>query len=75
MNYIVKKADFVALAARSKLDFSAYRLINYVDTKAKCRHIKKFTYKGTSRQVFICLRLPSTPITPHGPHTLYTCIL
>jgi hypothetical protein len=28
-------------------------LINYVDTKAKCRHLKKLTCKGTLRQVFI----------------------
>jgi hypothetical protein len=28
-------------------------LINYIDTKAKCRQIKKFTYKGKLRQVFI----------------------
>jgi hypothetical protein len=28
-------------------------LINYIDTKAKCRHLKKLTCKGTLRQVFI----------------------
>ncbi len=28
-------------------------LINYIDTKAKCRHTKKLTWKGTLRQVFI----------------------
>jgi hypothetical protein len=28
-------------------------LINYMDTKEKCRHLKKFTYKGTLWQVFI----------------------
>jgi hypothetical protein len=28
-------------------------LINFIDTKAKCRHLKKFTCKGTLRQVFI----------------------
>jgi hypothetical protein len=28
-------------------------LINYKDTKAKCRHLKKWTYTGTSRKVFI----------------------
>jgi hypothetical protein len=27
--------------------------INYIDSKAKCRHLKKFTCKGTLRQVFI----------------------
>jgi hypothetical protein len=33
-------------------------LINYIDTKAKCRHLKILTCKGTFRQVFICLRTP-----------------
>ncbi len=28
-------------------------LINNIDTKAKCRHLKKLTCKGTLRQVFI----------------------
>jgi hypothetical protein len=28
-------------------------LINYIVTKAKCRHLKKLTYKGTLQQVFI----------------------
>jgi hypothetical protein len=34
-------------------------LIDYIDAKAKCRHVTKFTCKGTLRQVFICLRTPS----------------
>jgi hypothetical protein len=33
-------------------------LINYTDAKAKCRHLKKLNWKGTLRQVFICLRPP-----------------
>jgi hypothetical protein len=33
-------------------------LINYIDTKAKCRHLKKFTRKGTLWQVLICVRPP-----------------
>jgi hypothetical protein len=33
--------------------------INYVDTIAKCRHLKTFTCKGTWRQVFIFLRPPA----------------
>jgi hypothetical protein len=33
-------------------------LINYTEIKAKCRHLKKFTWKGTFRQVLICLRPP-----------------
>ncbi len=28
-------------------------LIKYIDSKAKCRYLKKFTFKGTLRQVFI----------------------
>ena len=47
-------------------------LINYIDTKAKCRHPKKFTYKGTLPQVFIC-EGPSQPMTPYPSplHTVY----
>ncbi len=36
----------------------SHGLINYIDTKEKCRHLKKLTCKGTLRQVFICLRPP-----------------
>ncbi len=32
---------------------SYHGLINYIDTKAKCRHLKKWTCQGTLRQVFI----------------------
>jgi len=32
--------------------FTSHRLINNIDTKAKC-HIKKLTCKGTLRQMFI----------------------
>jgi hypothetical protein len=48
-------------------------LINYVDTKAKCRHPNKLICKGTLQQVFICLRPPPPQLkTPHPPpsHTL-----
>ncbi len=31
----------------------AHGLINYIDTKAKCRYLKKLTCKGTLRQVFV----------------------
>ncbi len=37
-------------------------LINYIDTKAKCRRLKKFTCKGTLRQVLICLIPPPPPV-------------
>jgi hypothetical protein len=32
---------------------SSHGLINYLDTKDKCRHLKKLTCKRTLRQVFI----------------------
>jgi hypothetical protein len=28
-------------------------ILNYIETKAKCRHLKKLTCKGILRQVFI----------------------
>jgi hypothetical protein len=31
----------------------SHGLINYIDTKEKCRHLKKLTCKGTLRQVLI----------------------
>ncbi len=37
------------------------RKIRLIEDKAKCRHVKKLTWKGTLRQVFICLR-PRTPL-------------
>ncbi len=40
------------------------RKIRLIEGNAKCRHLKKFTCKGTLRQVFICLRSPP-------PYTLY----
>jgi hypothetical protein len=32
---------------------SNYELLNYIDIKAKCRHLKKLTCKRTLGQVFI----------------------
>jgi len=34
-------------------DRADHGLVNYIDNKAKCRHLKKLTCKGTLRQVFI----------------------
>jgi hypothetical protein len=45
------------------------RLNSYVEGNAKCRHLKKMTYKGTLRQVFICLRAKTPYTTPL--HTVY----
>jgi hypothetical protein len=44
---------------RAVCNAADHGLINYIDTKAKCCHLKKLTYKETLRQVFICLRPPS----------------
>jgi hypothetical protein len=43
-----------------------HELINYIDAKGKCGHLKKLTCKGTLRQVFICLRPDPLlwPLTP-----------
>jgi hypothetical protein len=51
-------AEFISLPTWSP----SHGKINYIDTKAKCRHLKKLTCKGTLRQVFIrvyWLQLPS----------------
>ncbi len=37
-------------------EYEQHGLINYTDTKAKCRHLKKLTCKETLRQVFIDLK-------------------
>jgi hypothetical protein len=46
------------------------RKVRLIEGNVKCRHLKNSTYKGTLRQVFICLR-PRTPYPP-PPYTLYT---
>jgi hypothetical protein len=50
---------------------SFHGLSNYIDTKAKRRHLKKFTCKGTLRQVFLCLRHPPYLWHHTGPRTVY----
>ncbi len=39
-----------------------HELINYIDTTAKCRHLKKLTSKGTWRRVFISVYRPPPPL-------------
>jgi hypothetical protein len=46
-------------------DTCRHGLINYIDTKGKCRRLKKCTCYGTLRQVFSCLRPPP----PYEPRT------
>jgi hypothetical protein len=51
------------------------RKIKLIEGNAKCRHLKKLTYKGSLWQVFICLR-PKNPIPPPPPlqTVQYMCI-
>jgi hypothetical protein len=39
------------------------RKIRLIEDNAKCHHLKKLSYKGTLRQVFLCLR-PRTQSPP-----------
>jgi hypothetical protein len=39
-------------------DSGCRRKFRLIESNAKCRHLKKFTCKGTLQQVFICLRPP-----------------
>ena len=50
--------------------------IRLIEGKAKCRHLKKLTWKGTLRQLFICLR-PRIPYSPPLPNCIrvYTVYL
>jgi hypothetical protein len=50
--------------------WSERRYMRLTKGNAKCRHLKKLTYKETLRQVFIFLR----PRTPSAPLTRCTCI-
>jgi hypothetical protein len=47
------------------------RKIRLTEGNVKCRHLKKFTRKGTLLPVYICLR-PRTS-SPPPLYTLYTC--
>jgi hypothetical protein len=57
---VTSLASFLSVSPSEGLD---HGLINYIDTKTKCKccHLKRFTRKGTLRQVFICL-INSSPL-------------
>ncbi len=44
------------LASSKQVPPFKQRKVILIEGKAKCRHLKKLTCKGTLRQVFICLR-------------------
>jgi hypothetical protein len=46
-------SEFRGIPAESVTIGVTYRLINNIDTKPKCRHLKKFTCKETLWQIFI----------------------
>jgi hypothetical protein len=58
--------DFTLL----RLETLERRQVRVIKGNAKCRHLKKFTCKGTLRKVFICLR-PRTPY-PRLPAAIHT---
>ncbi len=49
--------------------FGISRLINYIDTKAKCRNLTKINVQRDFAQLFICRR-PRT-LYPPPPYTVY----
>ncbi len=53
--YIDKKVFILSsnCIQHSRIQKQKHGLINNIDTKAKFRHLKKFIWKGTLRQVFI----------------------
>ncbi len=63
---------------RNEVNTEAHRLINYIDTKAKCRHLKKLTCKGDfAAGVYLC-EAPSPPMTTYPlllQTVMYACIL
>ncbi len=49
-------SDAPSVSQEERLKGHKHGLINYIDTKAKCRRLKKFTRKGNLWQVFIRVR-------------------
>ncbi len=54
------------------IEGQAHGLINYKDSKARCRYLKKFTCKGALWQVFYLSEAPFPPMTPCSPSPLHT---
>jgi hypothetical protein len=48
-----------------------HRLINYLDTKTKCRHLQKFRDFAAS---FYLSEAPSPPMTPYPPPPVTHCM-
>ncbi len=57
-------------------DTDESRKIRLIESNAKYRYLKKFTCKGTLRQVFYLSEAPSPPMTPYfpPPYTQYKCM-
>ncbi len=54
------------------LEWQHRRKCRLIECNAKCRYLKKLTFKGTLRQVFYLSEAPSPPIGPHTPPPLQT---
>jgi hypothetical protein len=50
----------------------AHGIFNYIDTKAKCLHIKKFTSKRDFAAVVYLSEAPSPPMAPYPSLPLHT---
>jgi hypothetical protein len=50
--FLARHRLFKNSSSESEDSFS-HGIINFIDAKAKCRHLKKFIRKGTLRQLFI----------------------
>jgi hypothetical protein len=56
--FSMEGGGFSSIVIQTFLVAFTHGLINYVDTKAKFRHLKKCSWKGTFQQVFVRLRPP-----------------
>jgi hypothetical protein len=70
----VRRGCVILCMCKGALEGGIRRKIRLIEGNAKRRHLKKFTCKGTLRQVFICLRPPPL-LWPHIlPYTLCICV-
>jgi hypothetical protein len=51
----------------SLLDVQVLTNVRLIESNAKCCYLKKFTCKGTMRQVFYLSEAPSPPMIPYSP--------
>ena len=74
-----RRMQFLGLSVRQHLQFYSYTyrhgLINFIETKVKCHHLKILTCKGTLRQVFYqSLQTRDTVSWYFRPSFVNTCL-